>query len=52
MVAPDDTIQRARALRRDDWLDRQGVRVIRIAARTVLADVGAALEVVRLTVGR
>jgi very-short-patch-repair endonuclease len=41
-----------RDLRRDDWLGRQGVRVIRISARTVLADMDAALGVIRVTVGR
>ena len=45
-----DRIERDR--RRDDWLHRQGVRVIRIAARTVLADMDAALGVVRASAGR
>ena len=38
--------------RRTDWLNRQGIRVIRLAARDVLADMDGALGVIRRAVGR
>ena len=38
--------------RRTGWLNRQGVQVIRLAARDVLADMDGALGVIRRTVGR
>lgn len=38
--------------RRTDWLTRQGVRVIRLAARDVLADMDGVLGTIRRTVGR
>ena len=44
--------QVAHDLRRTDWLNRQGVRVVRIAARTVLADIDGALGTIRRAVGR
>ena len=45
-----DRINRDR--HRTDWLNRQGIRVIRLAARDVLADMDGALGVIRRTVGR
>ena len=38
--------------RRTDWLNRQGVWVVRLAARTVLSDMDGALGFIRRTVGR
>ena len=38
--------------RRTDWLNRQGLQVIRLAARDVLADMDGALGIIRRTVGR
>ncbi len=38
--------------RRTDWLNRQGVQVVRLAARDVLADMDGALGIIRRTVGR
>ena len=38
--------------RRTDWLNRQGVQVIRIAARDVVADMDGALGTIRRAVGR
>jgi very-short-patch-repair endonuclease len=38
--------------RRTDWLNRQGIQVIRFAARDVLADMDGALGTIRRTVGR
>jgi very-short-patch-repair endonuclease len=38
--------------RRTGWLNRQGIQVIRLAARDVLADMDGALGVIRRTVGR
>ena len=45
-----DRIDRDR--HRTDWLNRQGIRVIRLAARDVLADMDGALGVIRRAVGR
>src|ERR1700754_608587 len=36
--------------RRTDWLNRQGVRVLRLAAKDVLADMDGALGAIRKTV--
>ena len=38
--------------RRTDWLNQQGIRVIRIAARDVLDDLDAALVFLRTSAGR
>lgn len=38
--------------RRTDWLNQQGVSVIRLAARDVLADLDAALGFIRRSAGR
>ncbi|MDP1914233.1 MAG: endonuclease domain-containing protein [Brevundimonas sp.] len=38
--------------RRTGWLNRQGVQMIRLAARDVLADMDGALGIIRRTVGR
>lgn len=39
-----DPAQSAHDARRDDWLNRQGIRVMRIPARDVLADLPAVLD--------
>ncbi len=38
--------------RRTNWLNRQGIRVVRIAARNVLDDLDAALGFIRRSAGR
>jgi len=38
--------------RRTAWLNRQGIQIVRLSARTVLADMDGALGTIRRTVGR